>query len=31
MQKLADHVEALGKMPNDSAAGAGIQINLKHD
>ncbi len=30
-QTLAGHAEALGNVPNDSAAGAGVQINLKHD
>lgn len=30
-ETLAKHAEALGKAPNDSAAGAGVQINLKHD
>lgn len=31
LQQLSDHASALGNMPNDSAAGAGVQINLKHD
>lgn len=31
MQKLAEHVQTLSDLPNDSAAGAGVQINLKHD
>jgi type IV secretion system protein TrbL len=31
MQRLSEHVQALSDMPNDSAAGAGVQINLKHD
>ena len=30
LQTLAQHAEALGKTPNDSAAGAGVQVNLKH-
>jgi type IV secretion system protein TrbL len=29
-QTLAQHAESLGNTPNDSAAGAGVQINLKH-
>ncbi len=28
--KIAEHAEAIGKMPNDAAGGAGVQINLKH-
>jgi len=31
LQQLSEHAQALGNMPNDSAAGAGVQINLKHD
>ncbi|MEM8515374.1 type IV secretion system protein TrbL [Massilia sp. MP_M2] len=31
LQQLSEHASALGKMPNDSAPGAGVQINLKHD
>jgi len=31
LQQLSEHASALGAMPNDSAAGAGVQINLKHD
>ncbi len=31
LQQLSDHAAALGNMPNDGAAGAGVQINLKHD